>query len=259
MRKTWRIVSMAALVLLPVFAPYHARAQDKPVLVFAAASLKNALDDVAAQYQRDTGKTASISYAASSALAKQIEAGAPADLFISADLDWMDYLAGKNLINAASRKTLLGNKLVLIAPVNGAGPVKIEPGFPIAKLLKGGRLALADPDAVPAGKYAKAALQYLGVWDSVANSLAPGENVRATLELVARGEASLGIVYQTDAAAEPGVKIAGVFPENSHPPVVYPAAITASSSNPGAAAFLTYIESAKARPLFEKQGFTVLP
>jgi len=259
MRMAWRIFLMAALAVLPALAPEPAAAQDKPVLVFAAASLKNALDDISAQYQHDTGKTASISYAASSALAKQIEAGAPADIFISADLDWMDYLAGKNLIQANSRKTLLGNKLVLIAPVKSARPVKIKPGFPIAKLLKGGRLALADPDSVPAGKYAKAALQNLGVWDSVANSLAPGENVRATLALVARGEAPLGIVYKTDAAAEPAVKIVGTFPENSHPPVVYPIALTASSANPNAAAFLAYTESAKAKPLFRKQGFTVLP
>lgn len=259
MRMAWRIFLMAALAVLPALAPEHATAQDKPVLVFAAASLKNALDDISAQYQHDTGKSASISYAASSALAKQIEAGAPADIFISADLDWMDYLAGKNLIQANSRKTLLGNKLVLIAPVKSAHPVKIKPGFPIAKLLKGGRLALADPDSVPAGKYAKAALQNLGVWDSVANSLAPGENVRATLALVARGEAPLGIVYKTDAAAEPAVKIVGTFPENSHPPVVYPIALTASSANPDAAAFLAYTESAKAKPPFRKQGFTVLP
>ena len=259
MRMAWRIFLMAALAVLPALAPEHAAAQNKPVLVFAAASLKNALDDIAAQYQHDTGKSASISYAASSALAKQIEAGAPADVVISADLDWMDYLAGKNLIQANSRKTLLGNKLVLIAPVKSARPVAIKPGFPIAKLLKGGRLALADPDSVPAGKYAKAALQNLGVWDSVANSLAPGENVRATLALVARGEAPLGIVYKTDAAVEPAVKIVGTFPENSHPPVVYPIALTASSASPDAAAFLAYVESAKAKPLFRKQGFTVLP
>lgn len=261
MHKHARILAaaLAGLLAFSGFAPHQAAAQDKPVLVFAAASLKNALDDVSAQYRRDTGKPTSISYAASSTLAKQIEAGAPADIFISADLDWMDYLAGKNLIKSSSRKTLLGNKLVLIAPKNGAGPVTIAPGFPIANLLKGGRLALADPDAVPAGKYAKAALQYLGVWNTVENSLAPGENVRATLELVARGEAPLGIVYQTDAAVEPGVKIIGVFPEDSHKPVVYPAALVASSSNPDAAAFLAYIESAKAKPLFEKQGFTVQP
>jgi len=259
MRMAWRIFLMAALAVLPALAPEHAVAQNKPVLVFAAASLKNALDDISTQYQHDTGKSANISYAASSALAKQIEAGAPADVFISADLDWMDYLAGKNLIQTNSRKTLLGNKLVLIAPVKSAHPVAIKPGFPIAKLLKGGRLALADPDSVPAGKYAKAALQYLGVWDSVANSLAPGENVRATLALVARGEAPLGIVYKTDAAVEPAVKIVGTFPENSHPPVVYPIALTASSANPDAAAFLAYVESAKAKPLFRKQGFTVLP
>ena len=258
MRWNSRIFLVVGLLLLPVFAR-QAMAQENPVLVFAAASLKNALDDVVTQYQHDTGKTVNVSYAASSALAQQIEAGAPADIFISADLDWMDELAGKNLINAGSRKTLLGNKLVLIAPAKTAHKVAIKPGFPLAKLLKGGRLALADPDSVPAGKYGKAALQYLGVWDSVSNSLAPGENVRATLELVARGEAPYGIVYKTDAAVEPAVKIVGVFPEDSHKPVVYPVALTSASANPGAAAFLAYMESAKAKPLFRKQGFTVLP
>jgi len=248
---------LAGLLISAGFTP-PAMAQQKPVLVFAAASLKNALDDVAAQYQRDTGKTVSISYAASSALAQQIEASAPADIFVSADLDWMDELAGKNLIQPATRKTLLGNQLVLIAPAKTAHKVKIKPGFPLAKLLKGGRLALADPDSVPAGKYGKAALQYLGVWDSVANSLAPGENVRATLELVARGEAPYGIVYKTDAAVEPDVKVVGIFPEDSHKPVVYPVALISSSSNPDAAAFLAYMESAKAKPLYRKEGFTFL-
>ena len=234
-------------------------AQSKPVLVFAAASLKNALDDINAQYARDTHKpAAAISYAASSTLAKQAEAGAPADIFISADLDWMDYLAKKNLIKSETRKTLLGNALVLVAPKSNATNVDIKPGFPLASLLHGGKLAMADTRAVPAGKYGQAALESLGVWSQVSGSIAQAENVRAALALVARGEAPYGIVYATDAASEPGVAIAGTFPENSHPPIVYPAALLKDSSNPDAAAFLAYMESAKAKPLFEKQGFTVL-
>lgn len=235
-----------------------ALAQNKPVLVFAAASLKNALDDVNAQYGRETGKHAAISYAASSTLAKQIEAAAPADIFISADLDWIDYLAKRNLIKPATRQTLLGNRLVLVAPRTSSAPVDIKKGFPLARLLKGGKLAMADTASVPAGKYGRAALESLGVWPSVERDIAQAENVRAALALVARGEAPYGIVYETDAASEPGVKVVGAFPENSHPPIVYPIALTANSTNPDAPAFLAYIESAKAKPLFEKQGFTVL-
>jgi molybdate transport system substrate-binding protein len=249
---------LAALVALMLLNP-AARAQDHGVVVFAAASLKNALDDVNAQYQRDGGKPAVISYAASSALAKQIEAAAPADIFISADLDWMDYLDQRHLIQPSSRKNILGNELVLIVPKDSTATVAIAPEFPLASLLKGGRLAVADPAAVPAGKYAKAALEKLGVWDSVANSLAPAENVRATLLLVARGEAPFGIVYQTDAAVEPGVRIVDTFPADTHPPIIYPAALISSSKNPEAAKFLAYIEGPKAKPLFQKQGFTVLP
>ena len=235
-----------------------AAAQNKPVLVFAAASLKNALDDVNAQWGRETGKHAAVSYAASSTLAKQIEAAAPADIFISADLDWMDYVAKRNLIKSATRKTLLGNRLVLVAPKSTAVPVDIKAGFPLAKLLNGGKLAMADTASVPAGKYGKAALESLGAWSSVEHDIAQAENVRAALALVARSEAPYGIVYETDAASEPGVKVVGAFPESSHPPIVYPIALTANSSNPDAPAFLAYLESAKARPLFEKQGFTVL-
>jgi molybdate transport system substrate-binding protein len=249
---------LGVLVALALLEP-QARAQNSGVVVYAAASLKDALDDVNAQYQQGGGKAAIISYAASSALAKQIEAGAPADIFISADLDWMDYLDQRHLIETSSRKNILGNELVLVAPKDSTAHVTIAPGFPLTSLLKGGRLAVADLAAVPAGQYAKAALEKLGVWDSVANSLAPAENVRAALLLVSRGEAPFGIVYRTDAAAEPGVKIVGTFPTDSHPPIIYPAALVAASKNPDAAKFLAYIESAKAKPAFEKQRFTVLP
>src|SRR5271166_4633998 len=176
-----------------------AEAQPRDVVIFAAASLKNALDDIQTQYERDTGKYVKISYAASSTLAKQIEAAAPADIFISADLDWMDYLAKRNLIKLETRANLLGNRLVLIAPVDSIAKLSIAPNFPLAQALGNGRLAIADPNGVPAGRYGKAALETLGVWSSVADKLAPAENVRATLALVSRGEAPLGIVYQTDA------------------------------------------------------------
>src|ERR1700722_2955194 len=248
---------IAALAVLAVGAG-GVSAQGRDVVVFAAASLKNALDDIHAQYTKDTGKQITISLAASSQLAKQIENGAPADIFISADLDWMDYLAQKNLIKPDTRKNLLGNELVLIAPKDRALDVKIALGFDLAKLLEGGRLAMADTTAVPAGKYGKAALEKLGAWASVADHLAQAENVRAALALVARKEAPLGIVYQTDAAAEPGVRIVGVFPADTHPPIVYPIALTAGSTNPDAPGFLAYMSSEKAQPLFEKQGFTVL-
>ena len=234
-----------------------ARADD--VVVFAAASLKNALDAVNADWQKTTGKHATVSYAASSALAKQIEAAAPADVFISADLDWMDYLDKKNLIAPGTRHNLLGNALVLIAPTDSkADPVDIKQDFPLAKLLGGGKLAMADPNAVPAGKYGKAALTKLGVWDSVSGSVAAAENVRACLLLVARDEAPYGIVYKTDAAIEPKVKIVGTFPDNSFPPITYPIAKTAASKNPDAAAFITYLSGPDGTKQFEHYGFTVL-
>lgn len=235
-----------------------ARAQDRPVLVFAAASLKNALDAVAAAWRKETGKQATISYAASSTLAKQIENAAPAGLFISADEDWMDYLQQRKLIDTGSRIDLLGNKLVLVAPKDSQATTTIAPGFPLAALLGGGKLAMADPNAVPAGKYGKAALTALGVWPSIAGQVAAAENVRAALLLVARGEAPLGIVYQTDAAAEPGVRIVAAFPPDTHPPIVYPMARVAGSQNPDAPALAAYLRGPAARALFEAQGFTVL-
>jgi molybdate transport system substrate-binding protein len=233
-------------------------AQQAKLVIFAAASLKDALDEVNAAYQHDKGQETTVSYAASSTLAKQIEAAAPADIFISADLDWMDYLVKKDLIKPETRTNLLGNRLVLIAPVNSTVKLGIAPNFPLAQALGSGRLAIADPSGVPAGKYGKAALEALGVWPSVADKLAPAENVRATLLLVSRGEAPLGIVYQTDAVADKGVKILDAFPDNSHPPIIYPIAAMASSTNPGDAVYIAYLKSPAVRPIFEKQGFTVL-
>lgn len=249
------VAAVFAAVVCTV-APQAARADD-PV-VFAAASLKDALDAINSDWQKASGKHATISYAASSALAKQIEAAAPADVFISADLEWMDYVAKKDLIVPASRHNLLGNVLVLVAPADSkAGNVDIKHGFPLDKLLNGGKLAMADPNAVPAGKYGKAALTKLGVWDSVSGSVAAAENVRACLLLVARGEAPYGIVYKTDAAIEPKVKIVGTFPADAVPPIIYPIAQTASSKNPDAAAFISYLSGADATKQFEHYGFSV--
>jgi molybdate transport system substrate-binding protein len=234
-----------------------AATQDAEVIVFAAASLKNALDAINDAWQKESGKKAKISYAASSALAKQMEQDAPAQMFISADLDWMDYVAQKLLIKPDSRANLLGNRIVLIAPKDKAQTVKIEPGFDLGKVLSGGRLAMANVYTVPAGKYGKAALEKLGVWGSVSDKVAQAENVRAALLLVSRGEAQAGIVYQTDAAADPNVKIIGSFPENTHPPIIYPIALT-NKAGSDAAAFLAYIRDTKSRLLFEAQGFTAI-
>ena len=252
-RRSWLGLAVAVS-----FLPGIAQAQND-VVIFAAASLKNALDEIAATWSKDTGKPApKISYGASPTLAKQIEQGAPADLFISADLDWMDYVAGKNLIKADTRFNLLGNKIVLIAPKDSKMAAVALTGVDLAKALAGGRLSMANVDAVPVGKYGKAALEKLGVWNDVKDHLAQAENVRAALLLVARGEAPLGIVYSTDAAAEPNVRIVASFPEDSHPPIIYPAALTKDSKNADAKAFLDFLRSAKARTAFEKQGFTVL-
>jgi molybdate transport system substrate-binding protein len=251
---------LAAIVLVLAWSASGTLAQtpEAKLVIFAAASLKDAVDEANAAYQREKGQETATSYAASSTLAKQIEAAAPADIFISADLDWMDYLAKRNLIKPETRANLLGNRLVLIAPADSTVTLAIGPNFPLAQALDNGRLAIADPNSVPAGKYGKAALEALGVWSSVAAKLAPAENVRATLLLVSRGEAPVGIVYQTDAAVEKGVKILGTFPENTHPPIVYPIAVVASSINPAAPGYVAYLKSPAAQSVFEKQGFTVL-
>jgi len=251
-RRAWLGLAVAI-----AFAPAAAFAQDG-LVIFAAASLKNALDEIATGW-KDSGKPAAkISYAASSALAKQLEQGAPADMFISADTDWMDYVEKKDLIRKDTRVNLLGNKIVLIAPRDAKVSVDVKQGFDLAKALAGGKLAMANVASVPAGKYGKAALEKLGAWDGVKDKIAQAENVRAALLLVARGEANFGIVYSTDAAAEPNVKIVGEFPADSHPPIIYPAALTKSTKATDARAFLDLLKSNKARPAFEKQGFTVL-
>jgi molybdate transport system substrate-binding protein len=237
----------------------QAAAQGKDVVILAAASLKNALDEASAAWTRQTGKTTRISYAASSALARQIEGGIPADIFISADVPWMDYVAERKLIKSASRSNFLGNEIVLVAGKDSRIDLRIDKGFNLRGALgNDGRLAMGNVDAVPAGRYGKAALEYLGVWASVSDRVALAENVRMALTLVSRGEAPLGIVYKTDAASDPAVRIVGAFPADSHPAIIYPMALLASSTNPDAQALVDYLKMPAASPFFEKQGFTVL-
>jgi molybdate transport system substrate-binding protein len=253
-----RLLIMTFGAALLASATPSAFAQDKIITVFAAASMKNALDDVNAAFAQATGLKVTTSYAASSALMKQIEQGAPADVFVSADLEWMDYGAQKKLIVEASRVNLLGNKLALIAPANSSiGNVTIAPGLDLAKLLSDGRLVTGDIRAVPVGRYAKAALEKLGLWASVEQKLAMAENVRAALALVARGEAPLGIVYETDAKVEKQVKIVGAFPDGSHPPITYPVAATAGA-RPDTQRYLAFLRSPAAKIIFERYGFTFL-
>lgn len=257
LRRTLTVIVLAAIALTVLPAPGPARAKD--LLVFAAASLRNALDAANAAYAGTPGGAKVVSsYLASGALAKQIANGAPADLFISADRKWMDYLAEKKLVQADSRVDLLGNALVLVAAGDSAiRPVTIGRDTDLRSLLGGGRLVIGDPGFVPAGTYARAALEKLGLWPSVRDRLAPAENVRAALALVSRGEAPLGIVYATDVAADKGTRVVGTFPADSHPPIVYPAALTATAAKP-ARAYLEWLGSPAAAPFFEKQGFRVL-
>ncbi len=247
---------LASLGAPPPLAAQEANQQT--LTVFAAASLKNALDDIGAIFTERTGIKIAASYAASSALVKQIEQGAPADAFISADLEWMDYAAQKKLIQNATRFNLLGNRLVLIAPKDSKqGEVAIGPGFDLAKLAGDGRIATGDVQAVPAGKYAKAALEKLGAWQAAAPKFAMADNVRAALVLVARGEALLGIVYETDAKVEPGVKVIGKFPPDSHPAIIYPAALTATAKA-DAKKYLDFLRGSTGQVGFEHYGFTYL-
>jgi molybdate transport system substrate-binding protein len=235
-----------------------AAAEDsKSVLVFGAASLTDVLDELGKAFTAKTQVPVKTSLAASSALAKQIEAGAPADVFFSADLEWMDYLDERNFLRPGSRHAVVRNRLVLIAPADSRVSVKIAPGFDVVKALGDGKLVTGDPDSVPAGKYARAALEKLGVWDKVADRLVRAENVRSALAFVARGEAPLGIVYQTDAMAEKRVRIVGVFPEDSHPPVTYPIALT-THAGPEAQRFEEFVVSDAAKPVFRKFGFSPL-
>ncbi len=245
--------SCVAPLFLSALLPLQAVAAG--VTVFAAASLKESLDAVARKFEADTGNKVIVSYAASSALAKQIESGAPADIFISADLDWADYLDQRKLLTPGSRANLLRNDLVLIAPAASAISVKLAPGLDLAAVLGNERLAIANPDAVPAGKYAKAALQVLGAWQGVETRLARAENVRAALLLVSRGETQLGIVYATDAFADKGVRIAATFPAGTHPPIVYPAALVAGGKSPAAGALMTFMAKPETRTIWERFGF----
>jgi molybdate transport system substrate-binding protein len=243
-----------ALSLLAVAAVAPARADT--LTIFAAASLKNALDDVQAEWKKGGGSPTTASYASSSTLAKQIEQAAPADIFISADAQWMDYLDKKSLIQPAH--DLLGNRLVLIAGKDSTAKIDIKPGFELAKALGDGRLSVGDPSNVPAGIYAKEALTKLGVWDKVETKLAPAADVRAALALVSRGEAPLGIVYETDAKVDQNVKILAVFPDDTHAPIHYPVAVVKASKNADAAKFVTYLNSPGAQAIFVKYGFATL-
>jgi molybdate transport system substrate-binding protein len=225
------------------------------VTVFAAASLKESMDEQARRFAAATGNKVIVSYGASNALAKQIEAGAPADVFISADLDWMDYLDQRKLLAPNTRANLLHNTLVLIAPASSTSTLKIGPNFGLAAALGSERLAMANPDSVPAGKYGKSALENLGVWKSVENQVARAETVRAGLALVSRGEAPLGIVYRTDALADKGVKVIDTFPSGSYSPIVYPIAVVANSNSTAAKALVEYLRSAPARATWERYGF----
>jgi molybdate transport system substrate-binding protein len=229
-----------------------------PLVVFAAASLTDALQEADAAFRSTNNTVVQESFAASSVLAKQIEAGAPADVFFSADQQWMDYLAQRDLLARGSRRDLLGNALVLIAPADSTLRLKIAPGLDLAGALGAGKLAIGDPDSVPAGLYARAALTKLGVWSQVQDHLVRAENVRSALAYVARGEAPLGIVYRTDAEADKRVRLVDVFPADSHPPIIYPLALT-QHARASAPAYVKFLEGATARRIFERYGFVVLP
>ena len=251
-------ILLTLLFALGAFATHPASAQDQKMIIFAAASLKDALDEVNAAYKQAKGVEIVTSYAGSGALIKQIEQGAPAEVFISADLESMDYGSQKKVIQDNTRVNLLGNKLVLIAASDAkTSNVTINAGLNLAKLAGDGRIATGDVKAVPVGRYAQAALEKLGQWQAVQPKLAMVENVRLAMALVARGEAPLGIVYETDARAETKVKVIGAFPADSHPAIIYPVALTAAAK-PGASAYLDFLQSPAARSIFEKRGFTIL-
>lgn len=252
----FRAIPPILLTVLLALAPAQARGQSRGPLVLAAASLQEALSEAARSWTARKHTRPVVSFAASSALARQIESGAPADLFISADEEWMDHVAGKGLIRAKTRVSFLSNRLVLVAPVAGKTRLTIASRFPLARALGNGRLAMADPDTVPAGRYGKAALSSLRVWRSVSGKLARAENVRAALALVERGEAPFGIVYATDAKASKKVRIVGVFPVASHPPVTYPVAVLKASTDPEAEMFRRFLVSRAGKAMFARYGFT---
>jgi molybdate transport system substrate-binding protein len=239
----------------------RSQAADEPkqeLLVFAAASLTNVLEEIGKAYTQQTQQPVKFSYAASSALARQLEAGAKADVFFSADLEWMDYVQARNLIDRATRRNVSGNRLALVAPADSKIELKIAPGFKLAAALGDGRLATGDPESVPVGKYARSALMSLGVWDDVADKLVRADNVRSALAFIARGETPLGIVYETDAKVEKRVRVVDFFPEDSHPPIVYPVAVTAQA-RPAARQFVEFLQSSAAQEAFKRNGFREPP
>lgn len=252
-RRLQQSLVLFSLLFAALASPAHA--EGRGPLVLAAASLQEALTAAADSWARKGHARPVLSFAGSSALARQIAAKAPADLFLSADQEWMDYVAARNLIVSATRTDLLTNRLVIVAPVRSRVNLAVRPGFPLAAALGGGRLALADPDAVPAGRYAKQALTNLKVWPSVEGSVARAENVRAALALVARGAAPLGVVYATDARAEGAVRVAGWIPANTHAPIIYPLARLAASTNPEAEGFRRFLVSAEGKGIFRRYGF----
>jgi molybdate transport system substrate-binding protein len=248
-----------ACVLLLLALP--GRAADAPpteLVVFGAASLTNVLQDIGKDYKRETGQEVSFSFAASSVLARQIEAGTRADVFVSADEEWMDYLQSRTLIDPKTRHDIVMNRLVLIAPAASDIKLKIAPHFALAAALGKGRLATGDPGSVPVGRYARAALTNLGVWSEVSGHLVPAEDVRSALAFVARGEAPLGIVYETDALIEKRVRVVDTFPEDSHAPITYPVALMATAKA-GAGRFVAYMKSPAGRAVFAHYGFQNLP
>jgi molybdate transport system substrate-binding protein len=227
----------------------------RPLTVFAASSLTDVLQAMGRAWRSQGGAELRFSFASSAVIARQVEAGAPADVVISADLEWMDHLQGRALIRNATRTSLAGNRLVLVAPASSKVRLRLARGAPLGRSLEGGRLALGDPDTVPAGRYARQALIALGLWDQVAGRLAPAENVRTALQFVARGEAPLGVVYATDARIEPRVRLIDAFPTNTHPAIVYPAALT-RSAQPGAERFLAFARGSAGQAVFRRFGFT---
>lgn len=248
---------LIALLIVSLLAVVPAQAQRRGPLVLAASSLQEALTDAAKAWTARRHAAPVLSFAASSALARQIEAGAPADLFLSADEEWMDYVASRGLIRPGTRATFLTNRLVLIAPASSRTRLAIGRDFPLARALGQGRLAMADPDAVPAGKYGRASLSALGVWRGVEGRIARAENVRAALALVERGEAPFGIVYATDARASAKVRIVGTFPATSHPAITCPIATLKASANPEAEAFRRFLLSREGKAIFARRGFAV--
>lgn len=254
LRRPFAVLALLAAAVAPAAVQAH---DDTPLTVFAAASLKESLDEAAAAYQQQTGVPVRVSYAASSALARQIEQGAPADVFFSADLEWMDYLQQRDKVQEATRRSLLGNQLVLVAPKASKAQVDLKRPATFLAALGNGRLAVGQTQTVPAGKYAKASLESLSLWNGVKARLAESESVRAALMLVARGETPLGIVYASDAKAEPGVRVLATFPEDSHPPIVYPVAALRGERSAQAAQFVQWLASPAAGAIFQRRGFSV--